>query len=320
VKRGTSGVNALIAIDKPCGMTSHDVVSRVRRYIGEGRVGHAGTLDPDASGVLVVGIGQGTRLMGLLTLDRKGYEAVIEFGSETDTCDASGEVVSTSPVPRELSDTTQAAAYLSTLVGPCEQVPPNYSAISVGGRRSYERARAGEDFELPARRVEILSSSLISVDAHVGEGGAASVSWRCSFVVSKGCYIRSIARDMGRDLGCGAHLSALGRTSSGDIDLDSCHTLDEIAEAGVDGIVALALDPVAALGLPVRRLSADEVGPASCGRRLCLGSIEGDRMPADGDSVCLLTPDRLLAGVWHVEGRHLVSSVNFACGISGVRA
>lgn len=150
MRRGTSGINALIAVDKPLGMTSHDVVARVRRSLAERRVGHAGTLDPDASGVLVVGVGQGTRLMGLLTSERKGYVGLVVFGSETDTDDAEGKVTRTAEVPDWAWDEHAVRERLAAIEGPCMQVPPAYSAISVNGVRSYARARAGETVELDA--------------------------------------------------------------------------------------------------------------------------------------------------------------------------
>ena len=143
MRRGPSAVNALLAVNKPVGMSSHDVVNRVRRAVGERRVGHAGTLDPAASGVLVVGIGQATKLLGLLTLDRKSYRARIEFGSQTDTDDAEGEVIERAEVPAELSDPDIAAARLAGLVGEHDQVPPAYSVVSVGGKRAYAMAREG---------------------------------------------------------------------------------------------------------------------------------------------------------------------------------
>ena len=148
MRRGTSGINAVIAVDKPLGMTSHDVVNRVRRALGERRVGHAGTLDPDASGVMVVGIGQGTRLMGLMTADDKRYDALVEFGSETNTDDAEGEVTREALVPDRLAQPEVAQVVVASLVGEVDQVPPAFSAISVNGVRSYQRARDGEDFEL----------------------------------------------------------------------------------------------------------------------------------------------------------------------------
>ena len=155
MKRGASGINTLIAVDKPLGLTSHDVVSRVRRAFGEKRVGHAGTLDPNASGVLVVGIGLATKLLGLLTLDRKGYVANISFGTRTSTDDADGEVVATASVPAELREEEFARAACAKLVGTIDQLPPAVSAISVDGINLFVRVR-----HLSLRPVEFLSMTL----------------------------------------------------------------------------------------------------------------------------------------------------------------
>lgn len=318
MRRRTSGIQALIAVDKPRGMTSHDVVDRVRRALGESRVGHAGTLDPDATGVLVVGVGQATRLMGFLTADRKSYDARIRFGTETSTDDEEGEVVVEAPVPVELRDERQARAFLATLVGPHDQVPPRFSAISVDGRRAYDRARAQEDFELEARPVTIFSAELISIPS--GE----PICWECSFDVSKGCYIRSIARDVGRTLGTAAHLSQLRRTSSGPIGLDACLTLGQVSDLGAEHILDRALDPVSALGLPTCLLSDSQVIDVSCGRALRLSECRWDAstLPTTGvptSDVCVVAGDRLM-GIWSVSSDRLVCKVNFPGGISGVGA
>ena len=155
MSRGPSALSALIAVDKPVGMTSFDVVARVRRAVGERRVGHAGTLDPAATGVLVVGIGQATRLLGQLTLERKGYRARIDLGSETTTDDAEGEATATVEVPERLLDSELAARAVRSLEKTRTQVPPDYSAISVGGRRAYALARAGERPALAPRPARV---------------------------------------------------------------------------------------------------------------------------------------------------------------------
>uniref|UniRef100_UPI0023524824 tRNA pseudouridine(55) synthase TruB n=1 Tax=Thermophilibacter provencensis TaxID=1852386 RepID=UPI0023524824 len=222
--RRPSAFSALIAIDKPAGMTSHDVVSRVRRAVGERRVGHAGTLDPAATGVLVVGIGQATKLLGMLTLDRKGYVATFQLGAETTTDDAEGEVTRTAEVPDELLD-GRASPRVEALVGWHDQVPPQYSAVSVNGRRAYDAARAGERVELKARRVRIYDAALIGVDRRAR-------SWEVRLDVSKGTYVRSIARDLGRELGCLAHVRELTRTFAGPVTLADCVSLAELEAGG----------------------------------------------------------------------------------------
>lgn len=312
MRRGTSGINALIAIDKPCGMTSHDVVSRVRRAVGERRVGHAGTLDPDASGVLVVGIGQGTRLMGLLTAERKGYLGLVRLGAETDTDDAAGTVVRTAEVPAWAADDARVREALAGIVGEQMQVPPAYSAISVGGVRSYARARAGEEVVLEPRPVTIHDAQLLGIqeDAQTGE-----IAWVCAFDVSKGCYIRAIARDLGRAAGTAAHLSDLRRTSSGRIGVAQCVSLAELEEKGATLVAERALDPAWALGLPVRELDAAEEADAANGRPIELGELGCDL--EQGGRASLVARDRLV-GVWERRGSRLACSVNFPGGISGV--
>ena len=314
MSRRPSAFSALIAIDKPAGLTSHDVVSRVRRAVGEKRVGHAGTLDPAATGVLVVGIGQATKLLGLLTLDRKGYRATFALGAQTATDDAEGEVIATADVPDELLDPVRAARELSRLVGACDQVPPRYSAVSVGGRRAYDAARAGEELELKARRVTIYGADLVGVDAE-------RRTWTVDLDVSKGTYVRSIARDLGQSLGCLAHVRDLRRTFSGPVTLEDCLSLDELAERGAELVHERALDPAATLDLPLRELSVDEIPDVMCGRRIPAGIVRdasGARETSHGERVALVFGGGL-AGVWRCEGRRLVCESNFPQAIEGVR-
>ena len=314
MSRRPSAFSALIAIDKPAGLTSHDVVSRVRRVVGEKRVGHAGTLDPAATGVLVVGIGQATKLLGLLTLDRKGYRATFALGAQTTTDDAEGEVIATADVPDELLDPVRAARELSRLVGACDQVPPRFSAVSVGGRRAYDAARAGEELELKARRVTIYGADLVGVDAE-------RRTWTVDLDVSKGTYVRSIARDLGRSLGCLAHVRDLRRTFSGPVTLEDCLSLDELAERGAELVHERALDPAATLDLPLRELSVDEIPDVMCGRRIPAGIVRdasGARETSHGERVALVFGGGL-AGVWRCEGRRLVCESNFPQAIEGVR-
>ena len=264
-KRSQSRINLLLGIDKPSGMTSHDVVARVRCALGERRVGHAGTLDPMATGVMVVGVGQATRLLGLITLDTKSYIAEITFGAETDTDDAEGRVVKEALARPELFDPTFAAKAVSDVIGVQEQVPPAYSAISVNGVRSYKRARSGEDVKLPARTIEVIDALLLGVEERDG-----NPVWTVAFTVSKGTYIRALARDLGRSLGNAAHLSALRRTASGNIGISSCLVLDEVDEAAA---LASALDPVRALGALACPVGEDVLGDIANGRRLAAASV-----------------------------------------------
>lgn len=309
MKRRPSAINALFAVDKPCGMTSHDVVNAARRALGERAVGHAGTLDPDASGVLVLGVGQATKLLGLLTLETKAYEASIRFGCRTTTDDAEGAPMAIAPVPSALADPEAAATLVASLPGDVCQVPPAYSAISVAGRRAYDRARQGEEVELEPRKVSILRAELLSATSY-----DAIVTWEVFLEVSKGCYIRSIARDLGEDIGCHAHVCGLRRVASGSITQDQCLSLGELQAGGIQAVRAAAIDPVAALGLPVREISAQEQEAAAQGKRLpCeLKSL------GQGDRVGLVRQGELY-GVWELRGRHLVCATNLVRGVEGVR-
>ncbi len=207
--------SGVVVVDKAAGMTSHDVVARVRRLAGTRKVGHAGTLDPMATGVLVVGVNRATRLLGHLMLTDKTYEATIRLGASTTTDDAEGEVTSSRPAA-DLADETIRSA-LAGFVGEIDQVPASVSAVKVAGRRAYDRVRAGEEVELAARRVRIEQIDVhgITRDEHANVADVA-VEVHCS----TGTYIRSIARDLGEALGVGGHLVALRRTSVGPFGLE----------------------------------------------------------------------------------------------------
>lgn len=307
MKRGSSGLNLLIGVDKPAGMSSHDVVNHIRRALGERRVGHAGTLDPAATGVLVVGVGQGTRLMGMLAAETKSYLASISFGCETNTDDAEGEVTRTVEVGASVRDAAFAQRTLESFVGSHLQVPPAFSAISVDGRRSYARARAGEEVELEPRPITVLDACLVSID------DACGVRWQCAFTVSKGTYIRALARDVGRAVGSAAHLSQLCRTASGAVTLAQCVSLEKVAQLGAQGISDVCLDPARLLDLPVRRVIGRELEAVAAGR-----SIFSD-MPElrERDRVSLVDGHRLM-GVWELRGSRLQTVANFTQGIMGV--
>lgn len=304
MRRRESKLDCLIAVDKPLGMTSHDVVDAVRRAVGERRVGHGGTLDPDASGVLIVGIGQATKLLGAITLASKTYDAGIRFGSQTDTDDASGRPVRVSRVPARLGEAPIAAAVVASMPGDASQVPPAYSAVSKNGRRAYETARAGERLELEPRHVTIHETELLSVESY-----DAIVTWNVRLKVSKGCYIRSVARDLGADIGCFAHVSSLRRVAAGPVTLDDAVGLDELARGGAQLARERCLDPVTLLGLPIRELTEEERSQAADGRRLPGGDIVADE--------CALVCDGRLHGVWRRQGRWLVSKTNLVKGVEG---
>lgn len=214
-------VNGIFNIHKTAGMTSHDVVARMRRILQQRRVGHAGTLDPAASGVLPICVGQGTRVAEYLSESGKAYRARITFGIETDTYDIEGEIIHTTS-PEELDQATIAAA-LQQFRGPQRQTPPRYSAIKIQGQAAYKRARAGEEITLEARPIEIFRLEIID-----WQNPVLTLDVECS----KGTYIRSLAYDLGKAVGYGAHLSGLLRTRSGPFRLEESITLDELASAG----------------------------------------------------------------------------------------
>lgn len=308
-KRKPSELNLLLAVDKPVGITSHDVVSKVRRAVGERRVGHAGTLDPLASGVMIVGVGQATRLLGRITLDRKGYLARIAFGSETTTDDAEGEVTRTAALSENLLSPMFARQVLADFVGEQEQVPPAFSAISIDGVRSYKRARAGEDIELPARTIEVYSAELVAID-QVGE----TVVWTCVFEVSKGTYIRALARDIGRAAGSAAHICDLRRTSSGSITSGMCLRIEDINPQAAR---EHALDPVSVLGLPASELTEKELTFVMNGRAIARDREYRGTEASGAPGVALVHAGQLRA-IAGCEGTALAMELVFPQGIEGV--
>ncbi|QEU91470.1 tRNA pseudouridine(55) synthase TruB [Streptomyces kanamyceticus] len=220
--------DGLVIVDKPSGFTSHDVVAKMRGIAKTRRVGHAGTLDPMATGVLVLGVERATKLLGHLALTEKEYLGTIRLGQNTITDDAEGELTSSadaSGITREAID-----AGIAKLSGDIMQVPSKVSAIKIDGKRSYARARKGEDFEIPARPVKISAFTVYDVREAVADDGTAVLDLVVSVVCSSGTYIRAIARDLGADLGVGGHLTALRRTRVGPYKLDAAKTLDQLQE------------------------------------------------------------------------------------------
>ena len=214
--------SGLVVVDKASGMTSHDVVAKVRRLAGTRKVGHAGTLDPMATGVLLLGVNRATRLLGHLMLTEKAYDATVRLGAATSTDDAEGELGEQLSTEHLTEDDVRSAA--GAFVGDIEQVPSAVSAIKIDGERAYKRVRAGEDVVIPARPVTV--HELLAVDVRRdGPWLDVDISVRCS----SGTYIRAIARDLGEALGAGGHLTALRRTAVGPFVLDDARTLDELA-------------------------------------------------------------------------------------------
>jgi len=239
----TPGLNGLVVIDKPAGLTSHDVVARCRRIFGQRRVGHAGTLDPDATGVLLVGLGRVTRLLRFVSALPKTYTTDIVLGTATSTLDASGDVVGTYDMAQVTPELVRAAA--SALTGDIEQVPPMVSAVKVGGRRLHELARQGVEVERAPRPVSVYRFDTAPVPGRPGV-------YRAEIECSSGTYVRVLAHDLGRALGGGAHVADLRRTRIG-----------SFGEGAMRPLERLGPDDVLTPAQAVRDLDAVTVEPAT---------------------------------------------------------
>ena len=269
-----SPAEGLLLVDKPKGVTSHDVVDVVRRGLATRKVGHAGTLDPMATGLLLIGVGRATRLLRFLGGLPKTYEGSIRLGIETTTLDADGDVVRETGV--DVTD-AQVGAVMRALVGEWLQPPPAYSAVKVGGRKLYEAAREGERLEAEPRPIRVDAFDLLSYEA-------PNVTFRVT--CSGGTYVRVLASDVGAALSCGAHLIALRRTAIGPYSVDDAVAPDRAGEP-------LPLD--AAVGhLPRLDLDADEAVAASHGRPLGPAGLTGP--------YGVFGPDGLLIGVYEDDG------------------
>jgi tRNA pseudouridine55 synthase len=255
--KGPVRQSGLVIVDKPGGMTSHDVVARVRRLAGTKKVGHAGTLDPMATGVLVVGVEKATRLLGYLTLTEKEYAATIRLGQSTSTDDAEGEITRSASAADVSAETLHKA--VAGLVGEIQQVPPAVSAIKVGGQRAYKLTRAGAAPELPARPVTVYEFTITAVRREA-ELLDVDATVRCS----SGTYIRALARDLGTALGTGGHLTRLRRTRVGGYGVQDARTLEQLA----DRFEVLPLAQAASAAFPRRNLTADEARRLANGGRL----------------------------------------------------
>ncbi len=290
---GTSK-DGLVIVDKPGGMTSHDVVARIRRLAGTRRVGHAGTLDPMATGVLVVGVEKATRLLGYLTLTEKQYDATIRLGQSTSTDDAEGEITGGAPAAHAsaaLFTQPELARAVAGLTGEIQQVPPAVSAIKVNGQRAYRLTRAGTAPDLKPRPVTVYEFTVTGTRP-VGQFLDVDATVRCS----SGTYIRALARDLGHTLGTGGHLTALRRTRVGGYGLEAAKTLEQLAER----FEVMPLAHAAAVAFPRRDLSADEARRLAHGGRLAtaagnaMEAAEGTEHPTaayapDGTLIALLT-------------------------------
>jgi tRNA pseudouridine55 synthase len=273
-KDSQPGPGGLVVVDKPPGLTSHDVVARVRRLAGTRKVGHAGTLDPMATGVLVVGIERTTRILGHLLIEDKGYTATVRLGVSTDTDDATGLV--TARCDASGLDPAAVARAAAALTGPILQVPTQISAVKVDGKRAYKRVRAGEEVELAARPVTVAT---FDIDAVRPGDGVLDLDVRVE--CSTGTYVRALARDLGAALGVGGHLTALRRTRVGPYTLADARTLAELEDA----FAFMPLDEAAARAFPRRDVDAEAARIVT----------HGGWLPATGDvgeaPVAIFGPD-----------------------------
>ncbi|MER5672331.1 MULTISPECIES: tRNA pseudouridine(55) synthase TruB [Pseudonocardia] len=255
----------LVIVDKDRGPTSHDVVGKLRRIMGTRKVGHAGTLDPMATGVLVVGIERATKLLGHLSLDTKAYTATVRLGQATDTDDAEGTPVG-EPVPVVADDAAVRAA-MAALTGPIMQVPSAVSAVKIDGKRAYQRVRDGETVEIPARPVTVSAFELLAVRRE-GPWCDLDVAVDCS----SGTYVRALARDLGTALGSAGHLTALRRTRVGPFTLEHARTVEQLAD---DPGLSLDLAAAVATAFPRVDLDASAATDVRFGKSLPAAGIEG---------------------------------------------
>lgn len=276
-------VNGVLAVDKPAGPTSFDVVARVRRALGGVRAGHAGTLDPAATGLLAVCVGDGLKLQQFLVEGEKGYEATVAFGASTETEDAEGRVVEEGDASR-LDDAAVRAA-LPRFLGELLQTPPMYSAVRVGGRRLHEAARAGEAVERTPRAVRVDAFELLSFvpAAAPGERALARLAVRCG----KGTYVRTLAADLGRALGVPAHLAALRRTRASGLGVEGAlglEALEALAVADPAALVARVISPADALAfMPAVRLDEREARAIIHGQKVApAGAASASTAPGEG--------------------------------------
>ena len=319
-RRGVSGLCGVLALDKPYGMTSHDVVNRVRQITGERRVGHAGTLDPAATGLMLVGVGAATRLSEYRTGHDKGYDARIVFGASTDTDDAQGRVLASADDAElaRVMRTADAQAVLDEFTGRLEQLPPAYSAIKKNGVVAYKAAREGSCIDLEPRPVTVHAARLVATGVQDvefvrpdGDSFARVLPyWDVHFHVSKGTYIRALARDIGAYLGCGAHLGSLRRTCVADTGVDEACSIDELSTCMERGGVLPWCDPAKLLGFPVIELGEQQVKCVENGRKLV-------GLDACAGMVSCIRDNRLLAVYSYDDGAYRPATV-IPGGVIGV--
>ena len=280
---GISPAAGLVIVDKPAGMTSHDVVGRCRRIFGTRKVGHAGTLDPMATGVLVIGIERATKILGLISATSKSYAATIRLGASTTTDDAEGDVVAEVPAANVTAE--QIHANIAPLRGEISQRPSAVSAVKVGGKRAYQLVREGEQVELAARTVRIDRFDVLAI-----RRDSAFLDVDVEVDCSSGTYIRALARDLGEALGVGGHLIALRRTRVGGYGLDHARTLDDLAE---NPTLSYPLDEACLLAFVRRNITEEQAVDAGHGRPLPAAGIDGVYAATDpGGRVFALLEDK----------------------------
>jgi tRNA pseudouridine55 synthase len=303
--------NAILIVDKPVGPTSHAVVARLRKMLGMRTVGHAGTLDPAASGVLVVAIGEATKLTAYFTSHPKRYLATVRFGTSTTTCDAQGEIVAHGAIGDDLRAELRTGAPAHGKIAAAidaermrtSQVPPAFSAIKTAGVRSYARARKGEHFELAPRNVSVIEIAVV---------GATEESVDLSLFVSKGYYVRSLARDLGLALGVPAHLSALRRTASGPFTIDEAISLSDPLER-----ISSAMIPIGAAAkrvMPTAELTDEGALFASQGKKLLLSHFATP--PPPGVSAWIAGSGDLVAVGKPIDDGRFAVKRGFGCAVT----
>ncbi|MFD3460718.1 tRNA pseudouridine(55) synthase TruB [Nocardia fluminea] len=288
-------LGGLVIVDKDSGLTSHDVVARSRKLLQTKKVGHAGTLDPMATGVLVLGVERATKLLGQLLLTTKEYTATIRLGQATNTDDAEGEVTATTPALHVTDD--EIAAGVAALTGDIEQVPATVSAIKVDGERAYARVRAGEDVQLAARPVTVSRFDILA-RRDVADGGFVDLD--VAVECTSGTYIRALARDLGAGLGVGGHLTALRRTRVGPFTLEHARTLEQLATAAEaeQPLLSLDIDAAVRTAFPLRDIDESQATDLRTGRWLEPVGIKGVYAAIDprGRAIALLEESGKRAG------------------------
>ncbi|MEO5993784.1 MAG: tRNA pseudouridine(55) synthase TruB [Arthrobacter sp.] len=305
-------LSGLVIVDKPQGWTSHDVVGRMRRLAGTRKVGHAGTLDPMATGVLVVGINKATRLLTYIVGTSKTYTATIRLGESTLTDDAEGEVTATRSAAAVTEEAVRAG--IAALTGEINQVPSSVSAIKVNGERAYARVRSGEEVNLAARpvtihRFEVHGIRRVRTGESAVESDGEALDVDVTVECSSGTYIRALARDLGEALKVGGHLTALRRTQVGPYTLDQARTLEQLAEQ----LDVLEMSQAARALMPNRELSDEETTELSFGRRIASGVRAGTSEAATPENpAAAFGPDGTLVALLADKGSYAKPVLVFA--------